>query len=398
MSGRAAKPAARSVPLLTPRGTTLLPVVATHPLAQRDPQIALELSDLLQVAVSRGTLRTYRSGFESLVDFCKPRKLSPLPVDAVTLSAWMVERCKTVKVKSVMKYVSGIRFAHIMEGIEWRLSEHPLIQTTISSLRKNYPTSSIMQKVPLSLSLILELCSGMHGWPMLSRLSFDDLTWATASSIAFFAALRGGEFFTQSKSDRPLLTGAAVVLCSAAQGPYVLINIPSPKTRKDVVSVPAMAVSPMTSQSVFPLDPVTLLRAYRARAASLAIDVLGKNAAFKSKSGKPIDRNFMVGRAEKLRAATGVEILDTDGKPIKVSAASWRAGFVMSSRHADVLPSTVRSNGRWASAGGPVPYMVDTLELFQNLSKQLVKKHFEMKQTSVATNAGGKFVSCSLLL
>jgi len=282
--------------------------------------------------------------------------------------------------------------------LEWKHSDNPLIQTTISSLKKIYPTSSVLQKVPLSLSLILQLCRGMKGWPRAELLSFDDLTWAVASSIAFFAALRGGEFFTQAKSDRPLLTGAAVILRSSPQGPYVLINVPSPKTRKDLLSIPAMAASPTASSKTFPLDPVALLRAYRTRASHLGIDVLGKNAAFKSANGKPISRSFMVGRAEKLRATIKLEILNTKGEPIKVSAASWRAGFVMSSRNADVLPSTVRANGRWTSVGGPMPYMVDTLELFQKLSTQLVTNHYARTPRSVGTNAGGKFVSDSLLL
>ena len=398
MSSGVARSAARAPPLLKGRTAFLLPVVARHELAVCDLPLALELSDLLQAAVTRGTRSTYHCGFQSLVAFCEPRKLSSLPVDAVTLASWMMERCKTVKVKSVMKYVCGIRLTHIMEGLEWRHSENPLIHATISSLKKRYPTSSVLQKVPLSLSLILQLCKGMSGWPTLSLLSFDDLVWVTASSIAFFAALRGGEFFTQPKSDRPLLTGAAVTLRSSVQGPYVLINVPSPKTRKDLVSVPAMAASPTTCLQVFPLDPVVLLRTYRERALQSDINVLGSNAAFKTMSGKAIDRNFMVGRAEKLRAASRVEVLNTDGKSIKVSAASWRAGFVMSARHADVLPSTVRSNGRWSSVGGPIPYMVDTLELFQNLSNQLVTKHFETNQAGVGTNAGGKFVSSSLLL
>lgn len=397
MPARATGIFARAPSPLIRASSDLLPVVARHQLAQRDLPLALELSDLLEAAVSRGTLSTYRCGFASLVEFCKCRRLSSLPVDAITLATWMLFKCKSVKVKSVLKYLCGIRFAHIMEGLEWRHSDNPLIQTTISSLKKRYPTSSVLQKVPLSLSLILQLCKGMKGWPRVDLLSFDDLTWATASSIAFFAALRGGEFFTRPKSDRPLLTGRAVSLRCSPQGPYVLINVPVPKTRKDLVSVPAMAASPSQWMS-FTLDPVKLLRAYRVRAAQLSIDVLGVNAAFKLSSGKPIDRNFMVGRAESLRAKTGIEILNTDGKPVKVSAASWRAGFVMSSRHADVLPSTVRSNGRWTSVSGPMPYMVDTLELFQKLSNQLVTKHYEMKQTGVGTNAGGKFVSDSLLL
>jgi hypothetical protein len=285
-----------------------------------------------------------------------------------------------------------------MAGLDWKLSDNALVQATITSLKKSHPTSNILQKVPLSLELILKLCESMVGWPVLARLSFDDLTWATASSIAFFAALRGGEFFTQPKSDRPLLTGSAVNIHESAQGPYVLINVPSPKTRKDLVSIPAMAASPAATHKYFPLDPVALLRTYRGRALTRSLNVLGSNAAFKTLNGKPLSRSFMVDRAESLRAAAHIKILDMDGKPIKVSAASWRAGFVMSSRHADVLPSTVRSNGRWTSAGGPIPYMVDTLELFQNLSTQLVTKHYEDSRRGVGTNAGGKFRSSSLLL
>ena len=319
-----------------------------------------------------------------------------MPVDAVTLAAWMMVKAKTVKVSSVVKYTSGIRFAHIMEGHQWTLSDHPLVQKTISSLKKQYPMTGILQKVPLSLPLLLQLCQSMRNWPTLSCLPFDDLAWATASSIAFFAALRGGEFFKQPKSDRPLLTGAAVSVRDSSQGRYVLINVPSPKTRKDLVSIPAMAASPTTLD--FPFDPVALLLMYRRRAALLSIDVLGANAAFKSLNGAPIDRFFMIDRAEKMRAAAKIEILNSAGKPIKVSAASWRAGFVMSSRQADVLPSTMRSNGRWTSAGGPIPYMVDTLDIFQQMTNQLVTDYYRRTRASVGPNAGGKFVSSNLLL
>ena len=151
MSARASGKLARAPPLLTRSLTGLLPVVARHQVAHRDRLLALELSDLLEAAVSRGTLSTYRCGFASLVDFCNTRKLSALPVDAITLAAWMLHKCKSVKVKSVVKYLCGIRFAHIMEGLEWRLSDNPLIQTTISSLMKRYPSSRALQKVPLSL-------------------------------------------------------------------------------------------------------------------------------------------------------------------------------------------------------------------------------------------------------
>jgi len=78
----------------------------------------------------------------------------------------------------------------------------------------------------------------------------------------------------------------------------------------------------------FVFAPVLLLRNYRKCAVLLRINVLGKNAAFKYGNGKPIARLFMVSRAESLRAAAKITILDTAGKPINIPAASWRAGFV----------------------------------------------------------------------
>jgi hypothetical protein len=77
---------------------------------------------------------TFSCGFISLSVFCMLKKLSCLPVDAVTLCAWMSVKCKTVKVKSVIKYVCGIRFAHILEGLQWILSSDPLVTLTSRDL------------------------------------------------------------------------------------------------------------------------------------------------------------------------------------------------------------------------------------------------------------------------
>jgi hypothetical protein len=307
----------------------------------------------------------------------------------------MMDKCKTVKVKSVVKYTCGIRLAHILQGYEWNLTTNPLVQIAIKSLKKKYPTSNVLQKIPLSLTTLLEMCKCMNGWPLLHKLSFNDLTWATASCVAFFACLRGGEFFTQPKSERPILSGGAVTLRTAPTGSYVFIEVPSPKTRKDLVSVPAIA---MSTTPGFLFDPVVLLKAYRSRALDKSVNVLGKNAAFKSSDGKPIDRVFMISRAEKLRVAAGIKILNAAGKPIKVSAASWRAGFVMSARQAGVMPDTIRANGRWTSVGGPMPYTIDTIETYQATTSALVANQTKKGTTAFGTGAGGRFASGSLLL
>ena len=359
-------------------------------------QMVFDLSDLLRESISEGCRSTYRCGFDSLVDFCAKMSLCALPVDAITLCAWMMFKAKTIKVKSVVKYVCGIRYVHTLEGFEWSLSNHPFIQRAITSLKMRYPTTSIMQKIPLSLHMLIQMCQGMRGWPAPTRLSFDDLTWATASCIAFFACLRGGEFFIQPKATRPILTGKAVNIRGSTNDHYVFIEVPSPKTRKDKVSIPAIAASPNTG---FIFDPVSLLTHYRARAALMKINVLGENAAFKSSDGKPINRLFMVSRAEKLRVKANIEITDTDGKPLKVSAASWRAGFVLSARQAGIVQENIRTNGRWASVGGPIPYTIETLNVFQSMSKRLAISYSTSTRKGTGyVGAGGQFASCSLLL
>ena len=401
MPKRVQHPAARiTTPLMTKPGgnARLLTVIDMHTLPHCDLQLAIDLSDLLRESISAACRSTYLCGFNSLSDFCKKYKLCPMPVDAVTLCAWMMHKCKSVKVKSVVKYTCGVRLAHILEGFEWTLTSHPLVQVALKSLKKKYPTSNTLQKIPLSLMMLIQMCSCMRGWPTLNNLSFDDLVWATASCIGFFACLRGGEFFVQPKSERPILNGKSVSIHSPPTGAYVYIEVQSPKTRKDLVAIPAMA---MGTNSGFQFDPVVLLRAYRARAAMKAINILGANAAFKTSKGKPIDRLFMISRAEQLRAAAGIVIRNTAGKPIKVSAASWRAGYVMSARQAGVFEETIRSNGRWTSVGGPLPYTVDTIGTYQAMTKSLVANYTKQTKKGAITfgsGAGGHFVSSSLLL
>jgi hypothetical protein len=34
------------------------------------------------------------------------------------------------------------------KGFDWNLTDNPLVQLTIKSLKKKYPTSNVLQKVP----------------------------------------------------------------------------------------------------------------------------------------------------------------------------------------------------------------------------------------------------------
>ena len=76
---------------------------------------------------------------------------------------------------------------------------------------------------------------------------------------------------------------------------------------------------------------------------------------------------------------------------------SWRAGFVMSARQAGIMPAMIRNNGRWTSVGGPLPYTIETLDNYQQMTKSLVNCHTQSTLKG-ADGAGGQFASSSLLL
>ena len=230
---------------------------------------------------------------------------------------------QTKKVKSVVKFSCGIRLARILQGYEWNLTTNPLVQIAIKSLKKKYPTSNVLQKIPLSLTTLLEICKCMNGWPLLHKLSFNDLTWATTSCVAFSHAFVEASFSPNQNLNVQSCPGS----CNTADSPHWILCLHrSPFTQDKERSGFRSAIA-MSTTSSFLFDPVVLLKAYRSRALDKSVNALGKNAAFKSTDGKPIDRVFMISRAEKLRAAAGIRILNAAGKPIKVSDASWRAAL-----------------------------------------------------------------------
>jgi hypothetical protein len=366
----------------------LINCVQAHKVASNDLGTAIQLSEILLGSLEDGTRGTYACGFRSLEDYCHRVNLSSLPVDALTLCAWMVDKGSTIKQKSLQKYVCGIRFVHLTNGLEWTLSKNPMVLATLRGLAKKYPSSSVLQKVPLTFNLISDLCKGIKGWPVLSNISFDDLLWVTATCVAFFAVLRGGEFFTYPKASRPLLVGKHVNVIQFVGHQAVKVDIVKPKTRPELISIPAYASS---SPKFSVLDPVILFKSYRARAKLLGLDVLGDQPAFQTLGGQTLSRDFMVKHAELLRAKSGLVILDSDGMPIKVTAASWRAGFVQSAREVGMDPVTIRNSGRWVSVSGPIPYTHDSTLIFHQAA--------DLIRTNAGANhsAGGQFVSGSVL-
>ena len=348
-----------------------MPVVANDPLAIVAQDIARRVSDLLTSSIVHGTLTGYNSGFKSLCDFCAPPGLLALPASVVTLVAWMhhlTHKPRPVKPMSIKKYLSGIRFFHVINGHTWTMSDDPVLHMAKRALAKRFPEAPQRLKVPISVGLLWRMCLSIPGFPFPDRMLFDDILWVTASCIMLLGALRGGELTRVKGTSRPVLLGRDVFPFSIREldgsvSSGVKILIRAPKTEPGVAFQEAFAVDASGS---FPLNPSFWLGAYRRAANTQGLPILDAHPAFKDARGVTLSRDYMVDRANTLRNATGAYIRDVDGSAVPFLAASWRAGFVLSARAAGMSEFLIRKAGRWASAGGPAPYTFASMTEFRS--------------------------------
>jgi len=291
----------------------------------------------------------------------------------------MFETCQRISYRSMKKYLSGIRWQHLALGFPWTMKKHPLIAFAKRALLKQFPGSKTL-KIPLSLHTARRLCEAMPGWPTLGDLSFDDLLWATATSIMVLSAQRGGQVFTYPSSNRPILRGEllSVIGLSASRpdsfssAPRVQVLVEKPKTALGVKFAICLAVDPPYGR--FPLRPSVLLTEYRARCARIGLPVLGRHPALRLRDGRPLFRDFMVGRASRLASRAGLLVLGPDGKAVPFLASSWRAGYKLSAQAAGISDFIVGQTGTWStkSISGSVPYSFASVLTLQKTAKQLV--------------------------
>lgn len=334
-------------------------------------------------AIESTTARSYRSGFNSLKRFCDSRSLSALPTDKVTLGAWLhfeASKPKPTKLKSLKKYMSGVRWEHVVNGHPWPFSDDDWLKLVKQSIAKASPESPFY-KVPITEHLVRQLAEHIPGWPNFRRINFNNLLWVCATSLGLFACLRGGEFAHRKGTSRPPLKGKDVILqSSGSRG--VTIRVRKPKTQPGTEYQLAMAKDSV-SASKYPLNPSVLLAAYRRRAARRGIDVAGENAAFRFADGRPLTLGFLLRRTDELRIRAGISFLDLNGSEVRFRAASYRAGHVLSARIANVPESQIRATGRWASHGGPAPYSMTTELAYTSASSAIVKAGAKVQRASV---------------
>jgi hypothetical protein len=333
------------------RSTSLIGLVASHPIARADRYTAQLISHSQTNHIVPNTKSSYECAIRDYVKFCRVRRLAPWPVDAIKMAGWLLILAQRVKATSLKMYMAALPYGQSIQQTPypWVLHGSETLRRVLRYIRHRYPCSAKASKMPISLSLIATMAKHLAGWPDLNQLSYDDLLWLTASVIATSAFLRGGEFLSSPHSDRAILARSAISV-RTIEGARVLVVSPSqPKARMHLSEVDIPCFAPATAG---PLHPVALFEALCARSPLLRAQDSDPKLipAFHHANGRALSRNYMVDKTSAMLQTAGVAIVCPVGNPTMVRASSWRAGGVRSATDANVSDSVIMEVGRWRSA------------------------------------------------
>jgi hypothetical protein len=187
------------------RSTSLIGLVASHPIARADRHTAQLISHSQTNHIVPNTKSGYACAIRDYIRFCRVRRLAPWPVDAIKMAGWLLILAQRVKATSLKMYMAALPFGQSIQRTPypWVLHGSETLRRVLRYIRHRYPCSAKASKMPISLSLIATMAKHTTGWPDLDQLSYDDLLWMAALIIATSAFLRSGEFL----SSCPIPTG-----------------------------------------------------------------------------------------------------------------------------------------------------------------------------------------------
>jgi hypothetical protein len=354
------------VPLFIPGPATGR--IGAHPLSVSDPRLGALISYGFVHHVVPGTISSYTTATKHYLTFCRNRGLRPWPVDDILLAGYIHWITLRISTQSLKMYLAGVRYSHELEYGPWRLEGNDLVRRTIRYVKRKFPSTNDISKLPVSLSLLRRLLAFLPGWPNLQDLSRDDLAFATASVVAVSAFLRGGEFLSYPTSSRRLLVRSNLVVRSievnGRRARTLVISVPQPKNQWEVDSVDVPCFS---SPAAGPMDVVALYEAWCARFPDEP-----SNPAFSRAPGEALSRAFMVSRTAELMALAGIPAVNSCGRPIPIKAASWRAGGVRSALDAGLSEAMIMEYGRWRSTAWRHYLMHTPYDMFTASARMMV--------------------------
>ena len=341
-----------------PRPPALSNVIAGCSLALADPALAAFVDEALVNHVVRGTKSSYNTAARQYADFCSVRGLQAFPVEAITFCGWLITLASRVRVSSFPVYTSGVRYAQGLLGFPWLLRGNECVRRTIRWLKRRCPEPGKSQKVPVTIAVLRVIFLLLPGWPEMGDMSADDRVFAAASLMAVCGFLRGGEFLTSPRSDRPLLRFECVSISTVGSGEAVIVSVEQPKARFWLTDAKVPCFAACGDDDTF--CPVRLWSDYVILS---PVPLLPGRAAFLTSCGRPLSKAFMLKRTSALLAQSGIRFVDSLGRELAVRASSWRAGAVRSAIDAGVSEPVIKTFGRWDSSAWSSYLLESTLDL-----------------------------------
>ena len=159
------------------------------------------MQGLIRASVANSTWRKYETGWRAFSQFEEDHKVHVRwPISAQTVRAfavWCLD-VRGLQLSSTKAYISAVRFAHLLKGLQAPSNEDPILELIFAGARHMSfsapPRPNTRRVVTFPLLLILGHRIARAQWDRMSK----QVTWA-ACTVAFFGSARMGELLAKSE-------------------------------------------------------------------------------------------------------------------------------------------------------------------------------------------------------
>lgn len=293
------------------------------------------LTSLVHAAYSRalgGSTRScYSTAERKYVDWCSANSISPFPASEEALCFFVVYQALFIQLPSVLKYLSGIRSAHIDRAIPWPDTTGWLrFGRILRFLKKKYGCHlTALPRRPITVDILEAFTS------VLNFKSHDDRLFFAASCMAVFSFWRGTEFlFSKASDQRQNLLYNRFSWSGSGRNTGCAVRLLHTKTKWWRCDVVTRVAGTRTTAC-----PVKAMAAYLSASSSV---LTSSSFLFTLANGEPLSRSWMMAKTTAALQAAG---LSDD----RYCSFSWRGGGALSARRAGISDSTIKALGRWES-------------------------------------------------
>ena len=190
-------------------------------------EVEQQRNALLNHALARNTLRTYRTGINHYRTFCYLYHVDPLPLSEHTLENFCVYLHTRVSFKAIKVYLCGVQFCSKMHGDTTIISQMLRLEYVIMAIRRVQGNSFARPaRPPITWDMIIRICQHVSQ----TESSHDGTMLQAVTLLAFFGLLRVSEY----TSPTPNLVDPATLMVSDVridwQRRVALVNIKQSKT------------------------------------------------------------------------------------------------------------------------------------------------------------------------